>query len=95
MAGIGWHVVRASTADPQLVRAVSWPALEPGKPSGLIWAKQAYASPLSSMGATRRLTACISELRTSPVVAGAAWDEAVTWLSFIEVPSHEEAGCRN
>jgi hypothetical protein len=36
------------------------------------------------------LTACASRLGTSPVVAVAAWIVTVTWLSFIEVPKHEE-----
>ncbi len=71
------------------------PSVERGRPFRLMRTKQAYASPFGFMGATRRLTAYVSKLRTSPVFTVVAWTVAVTWLLFIEVPNHEETECRN
>ena len=71
------------------------PSVERGRPFRLIRAKQAYASPLGFMGATRRLSACVNKLRTSPVVTVMTWTVVVTWLLPIDVPNHEEAGCRS
>jgi len=74
--------------------AVSWfYRLQPGQPSGLIWAESTYISPLSFVKATRQLTACVSKHRTSPVTAVAQWTVTVTWLLFIEVLNLEETEC--
>jgi hypothetical protein len=63
------------TAGQQTVQAVSRPAVF--IPEVPIMAKQTYASAMSYVGFTRRMTAWVRKTGTTPVTASLAWTAAI------------------
>ena len=74
MAGVGWRVVSPATDGSCAVSwfiASAWPAV------GFIHAKHTFR--LGFMRATRRLTASVSKLSTSPNTGATARTATVPW----------------